>query len=80
MMTNCSFRMALGAALLILASCVVVPQPGPSQGAYPNYAPYAYVPTYPAYPWYFGPEISIGVGLGRGWHGGAGWRGGGWQR
>lgn len=73
MMISRWFRMAVGAAMLILASCVVAPLPGPAPGPYPGYAPYAYEPYYPAYPWYFGPEVGIGVGVGRGWHGG-GWR------
>jgi hypothetical protein len=44
---------------------------------YPAYAaPYAYDPYYYGSPWYAGPEIGIGIGVGRGWHGG-GWHGGG---
>ena len=37
---------------------------------YPVYAPYADAPYYYGTPWYFAPEIGIGIGVGRGWHGG----------
>lgn len=42
----------------------------------PPYYYYWYLDSYPwaYYPWYFGPDIAIGVGPGYGWHGG--WEGG----
>ena len=47
---------------------VTYPYPVP----YPTYVPYYAVPYYDEYPWYFGPAVSIGVGIGDG----GGWRGG----
>jgi len=47
----------------------VIVAPYPAYAPYP-YAPYAYTPYYYPSPWYFAPEIGIGIGVGRGWHGG----------
>lgn len=76
LVTARSFQVALLAALVVLGSCVVAPPEAAYRAPYPADYGYAPGPYYAGYPWYFGPEVGIGVGVGRGWHGGGRHRGG----
>ncbi|HXP31081.1 MAG TPA: hypothetical protein VN832_08325 [Stellaceae bacterium] len=81
----------LGAVLLVCTGCIVAPPPLPppmaatavptttaAPNAYPYYpySPYySYYPYYD-YPWFVGPDITIGLGGWDGWYGRGRGRGG----